>query len=388
MKTNFFVQLLLLILLFFPISCKKKALQKETLTIQQKDSIDFAFPVQLKYAKGLEIINHSNYKEIHVFNPLGQDTLATYIVALRTTSLPNSIKNSGVYIPIPCKTIACLSSTDIGCLVALGLSEKIIGCGSPEYIWDKKLQERIKEGKVSEIGRGIGFNIEQIVSLMPDLLMQNFMNKTDVDGNLTNLGIKIIYSNSWKEHTLLGRAEWFKLSALFFGKSQKADSLFNKVEKNYKEIIETAKTAKNRPTVVYGMDYRGVWYLPQNDTYVAKMLNDANATFQGSGAGNNSLPKSFEEIYEKYHNADYWLSTGSKIHSMEQFLSSNERYIKFKAAKNYKVYLANKREKSTGGNDYWESGHSRPDILLKDIVKILHPELYPNYETVYWKHLK
>lgn len=352
------------------------------------DSLDFAFEVQLKYAKGFSVTNHENYKEIHIFNPTGSDTLASYITALQTTNLPDSLKNKGNFIPVPCQTIACLSTTSVGGLEILDLREHLIGCGSPEYIWDEHLQKRIQKGEILEIGRGMGFNIEQIVNLMPDLLMQNFMNKTDVDGNLSNLGIQIIYNNSWKENTLLGRAEWFKLAALFFSKSRKADSIFNKIEENYQRIIAKAATAKTSPTVVYGMDYRGVWYLPQDNTYVAKMLQEANAKFQGAGAGNSSLPKSFEEIYENYHQADFWLSTASKIHNMKEFLSSNERYIQFKAAKNNKVFLANKREKHSGGNDYWESGHSRPDILLKDVVKILHPELYPEYETVYWHQLK
>lgn len=348
---------------------------------------DFSFHTILRYADGFDVKNYSTHKEIYVFNPGGKDTLATYITAPYGTKLPDSIKGRGVFISVPVNTIACLSTTNVGGISILGLQEKLVGVSSPEYIWDEEIQKRVREGKVKEIARGMGFNIERIVELAPDLLMQNYMDRTDVDGKLSKLGINVLYNNAWKESTLLGRAEWLKFIALFFGKEQLADSIFNEVETSYEEIKAVARTAKSKPSVVYGSDYKGVWYLPQNQTYVAQTIRDANAIFKGAGEGNSSEPKSFEEIYDMFYDAKYWLCTHSRIQNMKEFLSSNERYIEFDAAKNNRVYLNNKREKPMGGNDYWESGINRPDLLLKDIVAILHPELYPEYEMTYWQHL-
>lgn len=375
--------------LFLTFSCSQKSERvEEKQSITASNRTDFNYHTVLKYAEGFDVKNYPAHKEIYVFNPVGKDTLATYITALHGTELHDSIKNKGIFIPVPAKTIACLSTTSVGCVEILDLQEHLIGAGSPEYIWDEKIQKRIAVGKIREIGRGMGFNIESIVELAPDLLIQNYMDKVDADGNLSKLGIKVLYNNAWKERSLLGRAEWLKFVALFFCKEQLADSIFYEVERNYMQIKEVAKTASSRPFVMYGYDYKGVWYLPQDSTYVAQTIRDANAIFKGAGNGSSSVPKSFEEIYELFHNAEYWLSTRAKIQNMKEFLSSNERYIQFDATKNNKVYLNNKREKPTGGNDYWESGINRPDLLLKDIVKILHPELYPEYETTYWKHLQ
>lgn len=379
-----------LVLLFslITVSCRKSKKEKKQEKNELRNDAVSLFPTRLKYAKGFDVINHKNYKEIYVFNPVGTDTLGKYVVALHGVALHDSIKKKGTFIEIPCKAMACLSTTNVGGVELLDLRDKLVGVGSPEYIWDKKLQCRIKEGKIAEVGRGMGFNIEKIVALMPDLLIQNYMDKTDVDGNLSKLGINILYDNSWKEHSLLGRAEWLKFMAIFFCKSQQADSIFNRVEADYESIKREAMKSKTTTKVMYGYDNKGVWYIPQNDTYVAQTLRDANAIFSGAGKGNASTPKSFEEVYEKFHDAEYWLTTKSRVNTMADFLSSNDRYKEFKAFGKNKVYVNNKREKTTGGNDYWESGITRPDLLLKDIVKILHPELYPDYETTYWKHLK
>ncbi len=356
--------------------------------LRQTDSLDFSFKTKLKYAKGFSITPHEGYKLIEVLHPITKQVMATYVTTLSKNLVPDSLKTRAKVVEVPAKTIACLSTTQLAALDLLGLHETLVGSASPQYIWNKKLSKRADEGKIKSLSQGMNTNVELIAALAPELLMQSFMDKTDTDGKLSKLGITVLYNNEWKEPNLLGRAEWLKFTALFFCKEHEADSIFNQIEQNYMEVKALAHTAKAQPKVMYGYDYRGTWYLPQNDTYVAQTLRDANANFKGAGAGNGSTPKSFEEVYDSYHDTDFWLTTQGKVQSLADFLSSNERYADFHPAQIKQVYCNNKREKATGGNDYWESGIARPDLLLKDMVKVLHPELLPDYETTYWQHLK
>ncbi len=259
--------------------CNSPQTTHQTTVNTNQDSVDFAFKTKLKHAKGFTVTNHDTYKEIYVYHPLTGDTMGRYITCLNADDLPDNVKAKGQVIEVPAKTIACLSTTDVGCIEVLDVRDALIGCGSPEYVWDKQLQEKIKKGEIQEIGRGMGFNLEKIVSIMPNLLMQNFMDKTDVDGNLTKLGINVLYNNAWKEHSLLGRAEWLKFAALFFCKERKADSIFNKVEQEYYNIKAAAAKTNKKPRVMYGFDYKGTWYLPQNGTYVAQTIRDANVLY-------------------------------------------------------------------------------------------------------------
>ena len=41
----------------------------------------------------------------------------------------------------------------------------------------------------------------------------------------------------------------------------------------------------------------------------------------------------------------------------------------------------------TGGVLYYELGTARPDLVLKDLIKICHPELLKNYEPYFFKRL-
>ena len=38
------------------------------------------------------------------------------------------------------------------------------------------------------------------------------------------------------------------------------------------------------------------------------------------------------------------------------------------------IWNDNKRVNAKGGNDIWQSGVARPDLLLQDLVTVLHPD--------------
>ena len=82
-----------------------------------------------------------------------------------------------------------------------------------------------------------------------------------------------------------------------------------------------------------------------------------------------------------FSETDIWIGTQEK--SLEALLQQNNKYQLFKAFKEGNVYNINKRTNQNGGNDYWESAVARPDLLLKDMIKICHPLLLQDYELTY-----
>jgi len=84
--------------------------------------------------------------------------------------------------------------------------------------------------------------------------------------------------------------------------------------------------------------------------------------------------------------ADYWF--GAPYASLKELRESDARYTVFAAYKNRQVYNFNKRRTPSGGNDFWESAIARPDLLLADVIKIIHPELLPEHGLVYIERLE
>jgi iron complex transport system substrate-binding protein len=52
------------------------------------------------------------------------------------------------------------------------------------------------------------------------------------------------------------------------------------------------------------------------------------------------------------------------------------------------VYTFCNKKGKTGGVLYYELAPNRPDMVLKDIVKTLHPELLVGYEPFFFEKLK
>ena len=48
------------------------------------------------------------------------------------------------------------------------------------------------------------------------------------------------------------------------------------------------------------------------------------------------------------------------------------------------VWNDNKRVNAKGGNDIWQSGVVRPDLVLRDLAGILHP-IEDNNDVIYYK---
>lgn len=363
--------------------------QQEATSSQAQDSLDFAFPVTVDYAHGFTVANHPDYKELVIYQSGTQDTAAYYILYPRTHSAPRVASPKASYVAVPARSLACSSSPHIGAVAVLGLQDVLVATSDPDKVNDSITRQRIQEGKVRGIGRGMSKDVEGLIALRPEIYLQDFYSATDKDEDVIASGVKIVYFNNWKEQDLLGRAEWLKVIALLYGRNAVADSAFRRMETDYKAACELAKGAQTVQPVMYGLDYKGVWYVPGEHSYIVKAFADARVSCDFIPGQIDSRPSSFEYVFERNRHKKIWLClmTG-KLERLSDFLALNERYIHFDAAREGQVWVDRKRVGAQGGNDFWESAPYHPDLILKDIIKIAHPELLPDYETSYWTLLK
>jgi iron complex transport system substrate-binding protein len=67
---------------------------------------------------------------------------------------------------------------------------------------------------------------------------------------------------------------------------------------------------------------------------------------------------------------------------------TNNHYTQFKAFQDKEVYSFSNKKGATGGVLYYELAPNRPDLVLKDLVKIFHPDLLPGYSLFFFEKLK
>ncbi len=189
------------------------------------------------------------------------------------------------------------------------------------------------------------------------------------------------------ENTPLGRSEWLKFTALFFNQEEKAEEIFNQISKNYQKIAAKTKAIEKLPKVFTGFNFKGTWYAPGCKSYIAQYLADAGAELLCVENVDGSIPLSFEDVFERAATADYWLNVSQSWQSLKDVIREDSRYSDFQAVKKGNVYNNNARLNENGGNDYWESGISNPNMILADLIKIFHPELLPNHQLFFYQKL-
>ena len=76
------------------------------------------------------------------------------------------------------------------------------------------------------------------------------------------------------------------------------------------------------------------------------------------------------------------------INAKKDLLSFDERYKMFGAFKAGNLYNNTKLVNDKGYSDYWATGMSNPDELLKDLIRIFHPQLLPKHQLKYYKKIE
>jgi iron complex transport system substrate-binding protein len=189
------------------------------------------------------------------------------------------------------------------------------------------------------------------------------------------------------EGDALGRAEWIKFTSLFFGKEKVADSVFAVIEHEYNAALATAESVGQRPSVLLGTVYGDAWFMPGGQNYAAKLLEDSgNHYLWANDSTIGWLEISFESVYDKAKDADLWI-VGS-FDTYEELNTADSRYALFKPFKTQQIYNYNARKGAKGGNDFLELGYLRPDLILKDLIKIGHPEMLPDHRLFFHAPLR
>lgn len=204
---------------------------------------------------------------------------------------------------------------------------------------------------------------------------------------MKNHGIPIVYNGDWVEKTPLGKAEWIKFFGVLFGKKDEALKAFESVERSYNEMKLLAQKAKNKPTVLSKLIQRCLVFTWRRKL-ASHVFNDANTNYiYADNDETGSLSLSFESVLNKAQDADIWISPGS-FTTYDKMTKQNPHYKQFKAFQNKEIYGIAGKKGETGGVIYYELAPNRPDLVLKDLIKICHPELIKEHEFVFFQALK
>jgi cobalamin transport system substrate-binding protein len=381
---HFFALSFALLFALFFMACGNPREQSSTASIPVKAR------TILRYARGFRIDYYNGFREVSVVNHIsGKTDTLHYLLVDSGGTLPEGISGIPV-IQTPVKQFVVQSSAHVGLLEFAGVADRITGLGSFQYIYSPVVREGIRTGRVKQIGIDNQINSELVISMHPGVLIA-MTNPDAAFGQykaVIEAGIPVLPDAEWMETTPLGRAEWVKLIGALVDREDSVGRQFDSVAQRYRKLAAIGSSAAVKPTVIVNMPFKGSWYLPGGGNYMTQLLRDAGAIYPWADTkGANSLVLNFEAVAPVALKADYWLNVGY-VDSRKELLAKDIRYSGFHSFQTDALYNFNKRVNDIGSNDFWESGLVNPQLVLADLIRILHPGLLPADSLYYYKQLK
>ncbi|MFZ4816552.1 MAG: ABC transporter substrate-binding protein [Phototrophicaceae bacterium] len=360
------------------------------------DAAQDYFPdkAEVTTAENLQIEYFNHYKVITVSDAFDSATPLTYVLVQCGTPTPpeGDFPTGTQFIEVPTGDLIAMSTTHLPLVVDLGLLDHLIGLDSFLYVNTPQVLAKIEAGGLIEIGSGSGVNVEVTLEAAPSLVLTYGYNPdTDAHPVLREAGIFTAIAADWREASPLGRAEWIKFIAAFYNAEAAANAQYTNIETAYNNARELAATipVTERPTILwnYYSPYGDDWSIPGAQTYIGALIADAGGQVAlGDLAPTDSVSLSFEAVYEAALDADVWVTNAFGVNTLDDLLAQDPRYADFGALAAGNVWNNSLVVNANGGNNYYELGAARPDLVLQDMVAIFHPDLLPDYEMMF--HLR
>lgn len=344
----------------------------------------------LSEATNFDITYHRSYQVLTVHRPYLGGKPVSYVLVRCGAPAPKPAGElaSAQQITVPVRSLYSGSTTHLAMITELDAAGVVTGVANPAAVADPQLRGRIEAGEIVGYAPGGQLNIESVLRAGPDVLVTAGM---DDPGHpkLRQAGVPVLADAEWLEATPLGRAEWVKMFAALTGTERQAQQVYAAIRDRYHRLAARAASAEPAELLV-GTMYSGSWSMPTGASYAGRLAADAGGTYPWlAERGTESRQLNFESVYARAGTAPLWLVTDD-WRTVDDAVARDSRYGELAAVRTGQVWSATKAGHDGGHGDrntYWERGTARPDLLLGDLLAILHPELAPDHDFEFYRQV-
>lgn len=325
----------------------------------------------------IELVDDGYYVEVR--NPMDtSEVLASYHLSRKNKT---EIGEEHSTIRIPIERMALGSTTFVPYFEHLGAAQVIRGVTYATQVRSEEIAEQVNEGFTLEIAGDTGIDPERLLMTDADVAMVYLYGNSNFR-QLQELGIPVVLNMEYQESSPLARAEWVKLSACLLDRLAEAEAIFGEIEDRYMEISQLAKDASYAPKVFSGSKYERKWFAPGRSSFVAQYIRDAGGRYAFEHVeGSGSVELDFESVLSTLVKCDYWglITSSEEEFALSHLIRVDPQYALFEAFRSGQVFVCN-----TAKSDYFGNAVMEPDVVLADLVAIIHPDLLPGHESVYF----
>jgi len=280
------------------------------------------------------------------------------------TISPFDGKRDSVIITEPMSRVICMSSTLVAGFAEAGAADAVKGVSGKRYISNPVIAN---DPEVIDVGYEASLNYESILALKPDVVLAYAVNSVEpayvVKLRSLDIPVLMVYDN-FESHPL-ARAEYIRLCGALSWRMAHADSVFASVSDNYTAIAGSEETPVK---VMVNAPYGDAWYVPSKSSYFNKLVEDAGGEILGAEDGLESSLITLETAYSFSRVADVWLNPGTAA-DRKSLVALHPSFDNF-CRDSLRIYNNTLRMNSEGGNDFYERGAVRPDLILRDLKSV------------------
>ena len=339
-----------------------------------------------KYARGFSVHYTGEGCLVEVSDPQQERTEAFRFMLVKRGEKPAQVPEGYTLLEVPVQRIVCMTSLQLSNFICLGSLDNVVGITSTRHLFNEDMKQRLEDGRTRKIGIEGNFDNEVILGLNPDLILISPFKRGGYEA-LTGVDIPLVPHLGYKEATPLGQAEWIKFVGLLTGEEEKANEIFAGIEQRYNNLKQLTANVETRPVVLSGELHGGNWYVGGGRSFLAQIFRDAGGEyFLPDDEHSGGVNLDFESVYSRTAAARYWRIVNSfeGDYSYDALKAADARYADLDAFKNKGVIYCNMRQ-----TPFYENMPVQPDVVLADLIHILHPELLPaDYQPVFYSLLQ
>jgi iron complex transport system substrate-binding protein len=172
--------------------------------------------------------------------------------------------------------IVSLTPATTETLFALGLGDRVVGKGEDFFIYPPEA------GSIPDVATFDGVDIEQVVSLEPDIVFAggNFFTPPDAIERMRGLGLTVVVLYAPTVEAVFTDIE---LIGQVSGRTAEAAAIVERIRAEF-EAVQAAVAELPRPRLFYELDATGAIYGPADDSFLAEMIQLAGADPITSGS--------------------------------------------------------------------------------------------------------
>lgn len=260
--------------------------------------------------------------------------------------------------------IATNASTHVGMMVSLNARANVGAVSLGRYLYDPVLKSQFKEGKLIEIGAA-SIPFEALTKHKITLWVSAGMESLDPTNaqRFKSLKIHWVPNYDWREEHPLGKAEWLLFFGALTNRFDEALTQFNAICKRY-HAYEALPKGNQCKKILVGNFAGDFWYTPLQQSFQARFFSQVDfCTFSMNYKGNGSMAVGAERIYKEAEACELWLNPG--FPTKQAILNAFPKANQLRPFNQGSIFCY-----SHDLNKFWEQSALKPDIVLRDLIRI------------------